>query len=197
MTPSLFYVMTEPEKKKYTISEEERQRRSDRAKAMHKEIADPATGRRRLGGPQPSSGRPKKKRPTEIWNEKIEKHAEEVWTALYRAMRSNKEMVSLQAVKQIVEITNKETDVMFKEERSIDSTSTEELIDLVSNRLARLAEAGKLPFDIELGDESISEVPAGELEVGSAQDESQGLSGIGETDATTGTSAFARRSPKR
>lgn len=198
MTPGLFYVMSEetPKKAKYTISDEERQRRSDRARELTKR-RDPVTGKPVFGGNHAKiTGRPRKKRPTEIWNDKIEKHAEEIWSALYKAMNSNKELISLQAVKQIVEIANKETDVTLREEKNIENTSTEELINLVSTRLARLAESGKLPFDFDADAEEIIDGPE-QLEAGPDEDEPEGSSGTGATDAGSGTSAFARRPPKR
>lgn len=185
----------QPKKSKYNITPEERERRRQRALELAQR-RDPVTGKRVFGGNQ-GGHRPRKKRPTEIWNEKIEKHAEEVWEALFRAMKSNKEMVSLQAIRQIVEISNKETDVTLKEDRSIEGTSTEELIELVSSRLARLAESGKLPFDIELTEDEVVEIGPGELEAGSDEDESQGSGGTSPTDARSGTSPFGRRSTNR
>ncbi len=185
------------EKHKYTITDEERKRRSDRAKALAAR-RDPVTGKRLFGGDQ-GGHRPKKKRATEIINDEIEKHALEVWQALYKALKSNKEMVSLQAARQMVEITNQETSVTMKEDRNLEATTTEELIELVSSRLARLAESGNLPFDFELGEDEVTEVSdePRELEAGAEQDEPEGSGGTGRTDAGSGTSAFSRRSPKR
>jgi hypothetical protein len=190
------------EKQKYTISDEERERRRERAKALAAR-RDPVTGKRLFGGDQ-GGRRPKKKRATEIINEEIEKHAQEVWQALYRALNSKKEMVSLQAARQMVEIANKETDVTIKEDKSLETTSTEELIELVSSRFARLAESGNLPFEFELGEGEVEEVAGSpELEAGDAEAEQggeaepEGSSGSSDTDAGPRTSPFGRRSPNR
>jgi hypothetical protein len=182
------------EKAKYTISDEERERRRERAKALASR-RDPVTGKRLFGGDQ-GGRRPKKKRATEIINEQIENHAMEVWQALYKALKSNKEMVSLQAARQMVEITNQETTVTMKEDKNLEATSTEELIELVSSRFARLAESGNLPFEFELGGEDVEEVEPAELEAGSNEHEPEGSSSSSDTGSGSRTSPFGRRSPE-
>jgi hypothetical protein len=184
------------EKHKYTISDEEREKRRERAKALASR-RDPVTGKRLFGGDQ-GGRRPKKKRASEIINDEIEKHALEVWQALYKALKSNKEMVSLQAARQMMEITNKETDVTMKEDRNIENTSTEELIELVSSRLARLAESGKLPFDFELDGEEVEDISDGpaELEASVDEDEPEGSGESGTTNARSGASPFGRRTQR-
>jgi preprotein translocase subunit SecD len=177
---------------KLDISDAERQRRSELAKQLHGK-RDPVTGRPLFGGKQPGAGRPRKRRATEVINEKIEAHADEIWGRLLEVMRQKKsDQNALMAVKQMMEITNKETDIQAREEKSLEGTPTDELVEIVASRLARLAESGALPVDITISDADVVEdrsIGTTELE----EDGSEGSSSSGEPDRGSGTSPFARR----
>jgi hypothetical protein len=183
----------------YQLTPAEKKRRRDLAKELGKKI-DPITGRRVFGGPQPGSGRPRKKRATEVLNEKIEDHADEIWDAMYRALNSNKPFVALQAAKQMVEISKMETDYQMKEERSLEDTPTEELVELVARRFARLADSGIIPYDID--GEAVEVEPealgrgSDEDNPGEVTDQQEGTAEVREAASGLGASAFARRTPR-
>lgn len=176
---------------KLNISDAERKARSDRAKALHRRT-DPVTGLTMFGGRQPGQGRPKKKRATEVINEKIEAHANEVFEAMLKGLRSPKPFVALQAARQMVEVSKYEYDTQAKEERSLESISTDELVEIVSSRMARLAESGNLTYDFEGTATAIE--PARLDEGQGEQDEPQAIAGSGEGNTGLRTSPFARRS---
>jgi hypothetical protein len=180
---------------KMDLTEAERNRRSELARELHGK-RDPLTGRRLFGGPQPGAGRPPKRRATEIINEKIEEHALDVWDAMYKALKSGKPMIALQAARQMVEISKMETDIQAREEKNLENTSTEELVELVASRLARLSEADEIRDFIDgYATEETEHVQIGEGN--GVEDEPEGTVETGSTDAGLGTSAFARRTPKR
>lgn len=135
------------EKQKYTISPEEIEARRERALALHKR-RDPVTNRPLFGGAQPGSGRPRKRRPTEVMNEEIEKNALAYFMKLDSIAKGSQPGLALAAIRQLIEISNKETDVQAKEDRHADKKSTDELKTQIASRLARLAESGKLPIAV-------------------------------------------------
>lgn len=178
------------------LSPEEIQRRSKLATELGQRH-DPLTGRRVFGGHQPGSGRPKKRRATEIMNDEIEKNAKDYWQRLHNiALNDPKSALAIQAIGQLVAIANKESDIQAREDREMEKTSTEDLIEIVSTRLARLSESGKLPFDFEADESDAEEItePIAEIEQRIIDDdEPEGSSGNGSTGSGFGTSAFARR----
>lgn len=184
---------------KMNIDESESKRRSELAKQLH-ERRDPITGRRLFGGHQPGAGRPKKRRATEVINEKIEANALDYWQRLHDiAMSKKADAISIQAINQIIMIANKETDIQTREDRSLDKVGTEELIEIVSSRVARLAESGKLQVaDYEASAEEYTDSELAELNEGSfVEDESEGSSDDGSTSSGLGAATFPRRSTDR
>lgn len=150
---------------KKDISDAERQRRREQALELHKQV-DPLTGRRKFGGPQPGSGRPKKKRITESLNEKIEGKSNEIFNTLERGMNSDDERVALQAVKQMIEIATKEIEYQEREKRDFAEMSKDELIKLVMTNVSALANHGDIPI-LDFIDVEAIEVESNELEEGS------------------------------
>lgn len=185
---------------KLNITDAERKRRSELARELHAR-RDPVTGRNVFGGSQPGQGRPRKKRATEIMNEKVEQHANEIFNRLLNILRNGKNIESLQAANQLVAIANKEADIQTKEEKNIENTSTEELMELVATRIARLSERGVIDFDFEGQAEDV-EAPAiaagnegtGDEDVDEREDEPPGHSEASGSDERPGTSPFTRRS---
>lgn len=148
--------MPEKEKQKYSITPAEIERRRERALELHSR-RDPITGRPLFGGKQAGSGRPRKRRATEVMNEEIEKRAMEYFIKLNELAQSKKEGIALAAIRQIIEISNKETDVQAREDRVAENKTTDELRNLVASKLARLAESGKLPVDFVINEADIIE----------------------------------------
>lgn len=144
---------------KLNLPPEERKRRSELAKALHNKV-DPVTGRKLFGGRQPGGGRPKKKRVTEVLNEKIENDADEIYRALKHGLKSESDKISLQAARQMVDISIKEIEYQMKEDKGIDEMATEELIDLIYSGVHRLNASGEVTFDFIDGNaEEIGEQP--------------------------------------
>lgn len=137
------------------LTEEERQRRSELAKKMHAEG--------KFGGAQPGSGRPRKRRATEVINEKIEKDAELIYYRLKESLDSDSEANKLKAIQIMLETAKTEMDYQQKEKRNLDDLSEEDLIQLITAGVGKLNEGGDLPFDFE---STAEEIPA-ELEDGS------------------------------
>lgn len=183
---------------KLNITDAERKRRSDLAVELNKK-RDPVTGKRVFGGNQPNNGRPRKKRATELMNEKVEQHAEEIFNRLLFILRKGRPLESLQAANQMVAIVNKESDIKTREEKSIENTTTEDLMTLVASRIARLAERGLIDFDFEGDAEEVAaEIASGtpsisDEDVDQREDEPEGHSEAGGRDTGLGASAFTRR----
>lgn len=183
---------------KMNLTDAERKRRSELAKQLHQR-RDPVTGRPLLGGPQPGSGRPRKRRATEILNEKVEDNAEAIWDRLFNLMMHGKEMSSLVAIRQMMDIANREVDIQMAEDKSLENTSTEELVELVASRMARLAESGLIPFDAEstaedFEPEELSAGDQGSNDQDREEDEPEGSAEAGRANSNLGASPFSRRS---
>lgn len=178
------------------IDETERARRSELAKQLHQK-RDPVTGRRLFGGNQQGAGRPKKKRATEIINDQIEKNALHYFQRLHDiAMSKKADAVSIQAIQQLIGIANKETDVQAREDHNLDNTSTEDLVEIVASRYARLIESGKLPIDFEGTAEEVTDELREIGEGNVAEDAEERSSSDGPPSSGFGTSPFARRTSK-
>lgn len=144
------------EKQRYNIDNAEIERRRERAKELHNK-RDPVTGRPLFGGKQPGAGRPRKRRATDVMNEEIEKNAMLYYQRLHDLAQSKKEGIALAAIRQLIEIANKETDVQAREDRNTSEKTTEELKEFVASKLARLAESGKLPVDFVINEAEVIE----------------------------------------
>lgn len=150
---------------KTEYSEEERKRRSEQAKKNH-QIVDPVTGKRKFGGPQPGSGRPRKRRLTEALNEKIEGQADNMFHELKSIMTDSKsESNKLRAIQVMLDVAVEESKFQQQEKKDLDSMSNEDLINLIESGVGKLSENGELNFDFDSTAEEITEQPG--LEEGS------------------------------
>lgn len=183
---------------KMNLTEAEHERRSQLAKDLTKRV-DPVTGRALFGGKQPGAGRPKKVRATEKLNEKIIEATDDIWRRLENEMKNGKSMNALAAIRQMIDIANKETDIQVKEEQNLEEIPTEELLEMFASRMARLAESGLLDYDIDGTAEDLGEaevIESGDRGSGEdswQEDEPQGSDGTGQANAGLGASPFARR----
>lgn len=139
------------------ITDEERQRRSELAKQMHEQG--------KFGGKQPGAGRPRKRRVTEVLNEKIEGDANLIYERLKESLDSESEVNKLKAIQIMLDTAKSEMDYQQKEKRNLEDMSEEDLIALIASGVGKLNEGGELPFDFDTTAEEIIE-PA-ELEEGS------------------------------
>lgn len=180
------------EEKKYTITDEERQRRRERAIQLHKEG--------RLGGSKygKQGGRPRKVRASEIVAQAAQEHADEIVKAMRDGLRAKQPSIRLQAARQWLEVESKEHDLKVKEDRALEQLSTEELVEAVAERFARLAATGAIPGSYDADVQDAEEVePARELEgpseADSGEDGPERAAENGEAAGRSGTSPFARR----
>lgn len=124
------------------ISEEERRRRSELAKQLHQ--------KGKFGGKQPGSGRPRKKRASEIVAEQARAEADEIIQVFRDSIRSdNPASVRLNAAKEWLKIEQSEADLQLKEERQLDGLTTGQLVEMIMGRLSRVQQfGGVLPEDL-------------------------------------------------
>jgi hypothetical protein len=138
-------------KHQYTITEEERERRRQWALENNKEVIDPKTGRRRFGGPQPNSGRPRKIRAAEIVAEEATKNARQIVAALVDALDPEQPIkVRIEAAQKWLDIENKESALQLKEDKEWANLSEEELAKRITASFARMVEGGdQMPEEIK------------------------------------------------
>lgn len=129
--------------------DEQRQRRSELARRMNQEVVDPDTGRRKFGGPQPGSGRPRKKRASEIVAEHAQSQASEIIRVFDDAIDPEQPIsIRLQAARQILDIEQKEAALQLEEDKELAKKSSGDLIDEISESLAKLVNAGLIEINI-------------------------------------------------
>lgn len=127
--------MAQPKKRSYNISEEERQRRSERAKQLVKQG--------KIGGVQKGAGRPKKERASEVVAEKIREDGERIYRALRKALNSKSDSVALKAALAMIQIEREEEEYQAKEEqRMYENLSREKLLEMVGQHIKKLEESG-------------------------------------------------------
>jgi len=133
--------MSENKKKKINISEEERQRRSERAKEMVKKGI--IGGDRRSEG----AGRPKVKKATEKVAEEADRNASKMVKELKDVLENGKPSEKLKAIDLWLSIAIKEEEKRDKKElEQIKNASREELIKLVGQQIIPLLQSGiKIP----------------------------------------------------
>lgn len=127
--------MAQPKKRSYNISEEERQRRSERARQLVKQG--------KIGGVQKGAGRPKKERASEVVAEKIREDGERIYRALRKALNSKSDSVALKAALAMIQIEREEEEYQAKEEqRMYENLSREKLLEMVGQHIKKLEESG-------------------------------------------------------
>lgn len=114
------------------LTDEQRQAKSELAKKMHEEVViDPVTGqeRRKFGGPQPRSGRPRKPRPTEV----MAALASDQGIAYFQrlddiAINHPSANASIAAIKEILGIVETERRIEQQEQERLERLQRDELI---------------------------------------------------------------------
>ena len=150
-------------KSKKTMSEEERAIKREMALRMNNEIVDPITGRRKFGGPQPGSGRPKKLRASEIVADRARTHARDLVQVFIDAIQPNNSInTRVQAAKAWIELEQKEAALNLEEEEKHDGMTDEDLISNIAGAMIRLQEAGNLEEVLE-GAKEKAFIPENEL----------------------------------
>lgn len=113
--------------------------RSERAKALH------AQGK--FGGPQPGSGRPRKKRASELIAEKIADEAELFYDRLITIVRSGNDSNALAAMRDALKIEEQEQVRKDRDKERVEDMARDELLILVAGKIQELAESGAIPSD--------------------------------------------------
>lgn len=119
------------------------------AQQRHRQVADPDTGRRVFGGPQPGSGRPRKQRVAERIAELASgERQKDVVDALFSGLsRRNSAAVRRDTAVKIVEIERRERELQIDEEVH-ETRPRDELEEKLAKTLAKLGERGELPDNI-------------------------------------------------
>lgn len=131
------------------LSLEERERRSEQAKALV------ASGK--FGGPQPGSGRPRKKRAAEIVAEQVSAEGQTIFDRLMEIVRDGTHSNTISAARELMSIEDREAARNEREDEKIDEMHRDQLIALVVGQLKELSERGVIP-DIIDGSNLIVEV---------------------------------------
>jgi hypothetical protein len=132
------------DKKPINISEEERKRRSDRAKALNK--------KGKFGGPNQGQGRKKQTTANEKAAEEASRNAHKIIEAILDALENGKPAEKLKAAQLWLEIEAKETDRQERKEFSqLENASKDELIKYVLDKMLELQNRGiKVPnYELE------------------------------------------------
>jgi hypothetical protein len=122
------------------ISDEERERRRELARKLHKEG--------KFGGKQEGAGRPKKARAQEAVADRIAQEGETIFLALEEALSSDSPSVKLKAALAMLDIENKEVDHQRKvNQDEFEDATKEELIAFITTTAQKLKEAGITLFN--------------------------------------------------
>jgi hypothetical protein len=121
----------------YNLSPEERERRRTLAKSL--------VAQGKLGGKQPGSGRPRKKRAAELVAEEAQKEAGKIVAAFKDALDPKQPTsIRLAAAKEWLSVEHKEDQLQLLEDRGFQKLDHDELVDRVVTTFMRFANAGVL-----------------------------------------------------
>jgi hypothetical protein len=135
---------------KQSITEEERKRRSELAKKMHKDGV--------FGGAGKGQGRKKKETANEKASREAARNSQKIVDAIIDALENGKPGEKLKAAQLWLEIEAREIDRKVKQEHSqLESASKDELIKFIIGKMSELKASGlEIPnFDIDANAEEI------------------------------------------
>lgn len=133
--------------------------RSERAKALH------AQGK--FGGPQPGSGRPRKKRASEVIAEQVADEAQLFYDRLITIARSGNDTNAMTAINNLLKIEEVEQVRKDKDKERVEDMARDELLILVATKIQELAESGAIPEEYidgsawEIEDEGLAAISEG------------------------------------
>lgn len=117
------------------FSDEERQRRSKRAKELV------ASGK--IGGPRPGAGRPRKKRASEFVAEQAREEAQLIVDAYKSALQEGKpDSIRLQAANAWLAVEHKEAELELKEQKELEDMPRDQLVATIVAGLQKANTAG-------------------------------------------------------
>lgn len=142
---------------KMDLTIEERQRRSELAVQLHSEGKFGGAAYGRMGG------RPRLPRASERIAEKVASEADTIYDRLMDILVEGKNSDSLHAINQLLKIEENERQIIENEELRVEQLKRDELIELATNSLRELQEAGIIPhfvdsWAIELEDGAIEAI---------------------------------------
>lgn len=143
---------------KLQLSDEERKRRSERARALNKEG--------KLGGPNMGQGRKKKMKANEKVAEEASRHSQKIIDRLLEVIENGSHSNTLKAIEMWLRIEADETAKKEGQKQSeLESKSKDELIKYVVEQFVSLQKQGKkIPgFDLDV---EAKEIEQGEIESG-------------------------------
>lgn len=144
---------------KHHISEEERKRRSDRAKQMH------AEGKLNAKDDGAKGGRPKVKSITEYVLDEMRSEGDLVLNALKSGLKAKSPNIKVRAAEMLMTIEGRDDDRRSKSKSSAEM-SRGELIEGIVTGILELQSRGQLPEDIIEG--TVVEVPHQQIEAPAA-----------------------------
>lgn len=132
------------------ITETEREARRQRALALHAEG--------KFGGPQPGSGRPRKKRAAEIVAEQVSNEGQAIFDRLMGIVRDGTHSNAISAARELLSIEDREAARLDKEDDKIDNMHRDQLLLLVASELKELSDRGLIPGFASVIDGEVVEV---------------------------------------
>lgn len=113
--------------------------RSERAKALHAEG--------KFGGPQPGSGRPRKKRASEVIAEQVADEAQTFYDRLMTIARHGNDTNALASIRDLLKIEEAEQIRKDRDKERVEDMARDELLILVAGKIQELAESGAIPTE--------------------------------------------------
>ena len=139
----------------YNITDEDREARRQRALAMREQG--------KFGGPQPGSGRPRKKRISEVIAEQVDDEAQTFYDRLMQIVREGTDSNAITAARELIAISEKEADRRDRQDEKIDDMHRDQLLLLVAMQFKELSDRGLIPDFAGIIDGEASEVTDEEL----------------------------------
>ena len=122
------------------ISPEERERRRQWALEKNQEtVVEPdGTVRRKFGGPQPGSGRPRKPRASERIAERVAADGDTFYIKLKEIVDGKNPSEARKAIETLLNIEEKERSLKVQEERDIENMRRDQLMVYIKSKLEEL-----------------------------------------------------------
>jgi len=117
-------------------------KRSELAKRLHSQPHPDDPTRRKFGGPQPGSGRPRVKRASTRAAEAAAENAQQIIDAFKRGVNSADERTALMAAEKWLNVEREEAGLQMDEQRLLEDMSRADLIEMLAKGFAALGDAG-------------------------------------------------------
>jgi len=136
-------------------------------RAKQREVAKRLVEEGKFGGSGRGQGRPRKPRASELVAEKVNEHAEELWERLYGiAINSKSEAVAQKTIMDLLQIEERERQIVVEEERRYEDMKRGELLEYVTFMLGGVlanADTGTRERIIGIGPAEVVEIDDGSI----------------------------------